>query len=441
MVDPPARDRQAELQRRRMMRQRQTRRRRATAALVLGAIAAASIVVPLALSGGGTEGSGSAPARPATTVKRGSTAKSTAPPPVRPDGALGDKAVDRACQLLSRSEIGAQFGTPAGRPLATWPSCRWDVAGESFVSLRYAPGTPIAATRRRAYVVKSLPGLASDAFFGNDRALYFGDAGASFRLLYQRASEFTGTREAQLTTLARQALARYASGAKAPGSSSARASLASVGSRLGVYFAGDSLAAGPGWAFLVREQGKPWIQARAEYEVGTGLLRSDYFDWVRHLRGIAAGVEPRVVVFMAGANDSQDAIVDGRYYPVGTAVWDRVYRARVAAAMDAARDGGRKVIWVGMPPMRDATLSHGMAEVDAVFRSEAAKRPNVTYFDTWSLFAGPGGGYADQIAHGSGMAYVRLPDGIHLNVEGSQLLARELARAVERAVRPGSGRN
>src|SRR5262249_53288347 len=150
---------------------------------------------------------------------------------------------------------------------------------------------------------------------------------------------------------------------------------------------------------------------------------------------------PAAAVLVAGANDRAPGSVAGRSYPVGTAVWDRVYRARVMAAMDAARDGGRNVIWVGMPPMRDATLSHGMAEVDAVFRSEAAKRPNVTYFDTWSLFAGPGGGYADQIAHGAGMAYVRLPDGIHLNVEGSELLARELARAVERAVGPGGGRN
>jgi hypothetical protein len=264
----------------------------------------------------------------------------------------------------------------------------------------------------------------------------------SVRLLYQRASEFTGIREPQLIALAREALRRAETGGTVPAPGAPRTALAGRGRPLTVYFAGDSLSAGPGWAFLTLQREKRTVEVRAEYEVGTGLLRGDYFDWVRHLRGIAAGAQPDVIVFMAGANDSQDAILAGRYHPVGTRVWDRVYRARVAAAMDAARAGGRRVIWVGMPPMREAKLSDGMAEVDAVFRSEAVKRPNVTYLDTWSLFDGPGGRYTDQVRDTNGRyVYVRLPDGIHLNVKGSQLLAREVARVVERLGRVRATRN
>jgi hypothetical protein len=131
---------------------------------------------------------------------------------------------------------------------------------------------------------------------------------------------------------------------------------------------------------------------------------------------------------MAGANDSQDAIVNGRYHPVGTQVWKRVYRKRVGQAMDVLSAGGRKAVWVGMPPMREQRLYDGMAAVDRIFAAEARKRPGITYVDTWKLFSAPGGGYTDSV----GGETVRLADGIHLNVEGSYLLARAVLKEVRR---------
>jgi hypothetical protein len=160
-------------------------------------------------------------------------------------------------------------------------------------------------------------------------------------------------------------------------------------------------------------------------------LRNDYFDWVRHLRGIAGARTPDVVVVMTGANDGQDAIVGGRYHPVGSATWKRVLRSRVAGALAAATSTGARVVWVGMPPMRDATLNRGMAAVNAVARREVARSGGV-WVDSWPLFSAPGGGYTDTDRSGR---IVRLEDGIHLNVAGSVALARAVTRAVDRARR------
>ena len=195
-----------------------------------------------------------------------------------------------------------------------------------------------------------------------------------------------------------------------------------------VYFGGDSLAAGPSWAFADLAAKRRVIRALPEYQVGTGLLRADYWDWTRHLRAVLKARNPDVAVFMAGANDSQDAIVGGRYYPFETAVWKRIYRKRVARTMDVLTEGGRKAVWVGMPPMREQRLYDGMAAVDRVFAAEAREHPNVTYVDSWKLLGAPGGGYADSV----GGETVRLADGIHLNVEGSYLLARAVLKEARR---------
>ena len=195
-----------------------------------------------------------------------------------------------------------------------------------------------------------------------------------------------------------------------------------------VYFGGDSLSAGPEWAFFTHVRTTGLVRVYPEYQVGTGIVRDDYFDWRRHLQGVANARQPDVVVFMSGANDNQDYIIDGVYHPNGTRVWRRHYRRDVSRIMDVLAADGRKVIWVGMPPMADPDLNAGMAEVNRIAKSEAGERGNVSYIDTWELFSAPGGGYTSTI---DGEA-VRLEDGIHLNVAGSERLAAAIADELAR---------
>jgi hypothetical protein len=83
------------------------------------------------------------------------------------------------------------------------------------------------------------------------------------------------------------------------------------------------------------------------------------------------------------------------------------------------------VYWVGAPVMADAKYSERIKGVNDVFREVAAKHPNVTYVDAYSLFSGPDGSYAPNLpVPGAGVVRVRAADGIHFTPRGGDLLAQ-----------------
>ncbi len=356
-------------------------------------------------------------------------------------GALGNIATSRACTLLTRPQIANAFDRPqVSHPFATYPFCQWFIGRDTYLALGIRPATPIADVRRATSVVEEAPGLAADAFFGSDRYLYFGDARTTYWLQYERVGEFTGIQDRQLEQLARVVLAAAPtppSRQKPPGlatdpqpSPAPPVPAASAAAPLRIWFGGDSLAAGPSWAFFELTRDDPRLAVVPEYQVGTGLVRDDYFDWTRHAAGVMASLNPDVAVYMAGANDDQELDVGGRYRAVGDPAWTKEYRRRVGAMMDVMTEGGRRVIWVGMPPMQNPTLDHGMRAVNAAYAAEAnERRPLVTYVDLYALLGGEGGaGYTDSMVFHGARQIVRLTDGIHLNGVGSTVAADAILR-------------
>jgi hypothetical protein len=196
---------------------------------------------------------------------------------------------------------------------------------------------------------------------------------------------------------------------------------------LRLWVGGDSLAAGPSWAVFEDAVATGVVKPLAEYQVGTGLVRNEFWDWPKHMDAVVRARNPQVSVFMVGANDDQGIDVGGTSYLPPSPEWVAEYRRRVASLMKTLTRDGRRLVWVGMPPMRDATYSESMHTVNEVFQDEATKHKRVVYVDTWTLFSEPGspGAYAQYLPGADGAPVnVRLDDGIHLNVEGSQLLSR-----------------
>lgn len=432
-MSAPERTRE-ERERRRTLRRAQVRRRRIGALAVLVVLIGGGIAAALALTGGSSQASGvSEPAGEASVqdepAASGEAVVAEAPAP--PDGSLGAKNVRLACTLLTKQEIKAQFGGPVGKPTPVWPYCQWTIGRDAWLALWVGPKTSIERMRERSYVTEDVGGLGDDAFFGTDRYLYFGQGGASYYLVYQRVGEYTELRRDQLLALGATVLSRPLDLSDLPQTAGpARELLTGPPTRqkpLVVYFGGGSLSAGPEWAFVTQTGEKKLVKTYPEYQVGTGIVRSDYFDWRRHLRGAMNARRPDLAIFMVGANDSQDYIVGGVYHPNGSAVWRKRYRRDVSRIMDVLAADGRKAIWVGMPPMRDAELNDGMVEVNRIVEDEVGKRDNVFYVDTWALFSGPDGGFTPTI---DGQT-VRLEDGIHLNVEGSELLAAAIIDELE----------
>jgi hypothetical protein len=196
---------------------------------------------------------------------------------------------------------------------------------------------------------------------------------------------------------------------------------------LRLWVGGDSLAAGPSWAVFEDAVATGVVKPLAEYQVGTGLVRNEFWDWPKHMDAVVRARNPQVSVFMVGANDDQGIEVDGTSYLPPSPEWVAEYRRRVASLMRTLTRDGRRLIWVGMPPMEDATYSESMHTVNQVFENEATKHRRVAYVDTWTLFSAPGspGTYTPTLPGADGTPVdVRLDDGIHLNVEGSQMLSR-----------------
>ncbi len=164
------------------------------------------------------------------------------------------------------------------------------------------------------------------------------------------------------------------------------------------------------------------VKAVVVYKVSSGLVRPDFFDWLAFLRKYS--YRYKAMVFMAGTNDAQGLRVGDRVYLFGTKGWKKEYRRRVGSAMDTMlKERVQRVYWVGMPIMRAPAFRKDMAIINAAFVDEAAKRPQVTYIDTWSFFATADGAYDPRW---------RQDDGVHFTISGVRRLANYVADFIKR---------
>lgn len=160
-------------------------------------------------------------------------------------------------------------------------------------------------------------------------------------------------------------------------------------------------------------------------------MRSDFFDWSRHLLAVVAARRPKLVIWMGSANDDQEFLVDGAYRAVGSRLWDRAYGGAVGTTMASLVREGCKVLWVGEPAMQDPELNAAMQVIDRIYAAEAAGHAGVEFYNPGTVLNTPQGGYAASLRINGVLTPVRL-DGIHLNIFGSEVLADALAPIVDR---------
>lgn len=192
---------------------------------------------------------------------------------------------------------------------------------------------------------------------------------------------------------------------------------------------GDSLGVDLGWGMQWALHGDSKVTLVEDARGDTGLANTGYYDWPLALRTDLAASHPQILVVFLGANDDQDFFVGTRYVAFGSALWEREYGNRVAEMMDEATRAGARVLWVGMPIMRSATLSAAVMKVDAVYQREARGRPNVTYFSSWKLFSTRKGQFNGGDTDVAGApSPLRDPDGVHLDLGGEDLLGAAVVK-------------
>jgi hypothetical protein len=207
-----------------------------------------------------------------------------------------------------------------------------------------------------------------------------------------------------------------------------------------LYIAGDSDAGtfGPYLQQLMDKTGM--VDVTLDYKVSSGLARPDFFDWPARFAEELPKVNPGIVVVTFGGNDGQ-GLTDGSgtfivSQPKGgdsdDAAWREEYGQRVGEVMDELTQGGRTLIWVGIPNHLSPEVTARMSVQDSVVRDQVAKHPGVVFVDTWQIFSGRNGGWAELVVDprdGEGKP-VRAKDGFHLNTEGAEILALKIADSI-----------
>jgi hypothetical protein len=209
-----------------------------------------------------------------------------------------------------------------------------------------------------------------------------------------------------------------------------------------VFIVGDSDAGTFGPYLQTLLDGTGVVETQLDYKVSSGLARPDFFDWPAEIDRKLPEVNPDIVVATFGGNDAQGLAVASGEFVVGDPVaneaeWTEEYQRRVGAAMDQLTEGGRTLIWVGIPNDDNSDVTARMAIQDQAAKAAAAERPDVIFIDTWKRFSGRDGGWAEFVIDprdGEGKD-VRADDGFHLNQTGAEILAIDIAQAIRDTLR------
>lgn len=353
------------------------------------------------------------------------------PAPAAPaaPGALGDRVSWEACNLLTRAQIAAQFGGPVGPPTPTYPDCSWLVGRNAFLALDIEPRTSFTSATQYVAALEHISNVGTRAIIGNNRYLYFSNGTTSYWLLWQRVGDFSSLDTTHLVTLANEALSATARRQPSQPPPTVVPTLRDPPNPV-VYFAGDSTAAGPEWAWATYFATKA-TPTLSEYQVGSDLEVPGYFDWTHHLRAVALARKPKLVVYMGSANDGQPIFYKGAFRSPGSAGWKVAYGALVGTLMRGVASTGTRLLVIGEPAMQDPSLSSAMAAMNEVDAAQARLYKGVYFFDPGTVLNGPQGHYEPTIVIDGKATPVRL-DGIHLDIAGSVYLARYIAKLIEK---------
>lgn len=197
-----------------------------------------------------------------------------------------------------------------------------------------------------------------------------------------------------------------------------------------VMVIGDSIADGLAGGLEEGFADTPEIAVKRVAKANSGLVREDYFDFVKETRKALDAGPATYAVFDVGVNDRQP-FLDARKDAPLSDEWKRRYAVRIDAMLAPFKERRIPIYWVGLAPSESnrATTDHVAINALAKERVEAA---NGTYVDVWEGFVDDDGDYAEFGLKLDGqMGRLRLDDGVHFSKAG----ARKLAHYVEQEIR------
>ncbi len=198
------------------------------------------------------------------------------------------------------------------------------------------------------------------------------------------------------------------------------------GQPLTVLLVGDSLVAGSMGSAIVRA-----LSTDARFRVvhavqsATGLSRPEVFDWLKVVPALMEREHPDFVVCSIGANDAVSIRHGDQLLDFGEPAWRSEYRARVLQMMRGLAGSETRVLWLGLPPMRDKRFTARTRLLNRLFSAAAPSVKRVEFLEVDMLVASSDGDFATFTTDATGhFVRLRLDDGVHYSPLGARAVSR-----------------
>ncbi len=200
-----------------------------------------------------------------------------------------------------------------------------------------------------------------------------------------------------------------------------------------ILFAGDSMMQGVAPLVISR--------MRKEYPEGlfvdlskqsTGLVAKRYFDWPTKIREETLRQQFETVVVFLGPNDPWDIYEKKKRYAFPSEGWEQKYRSRVDEVLDFATAQGIRVIWIGLPVMREERIQQGARIENRIFQEETRKY-KFDYLPTEDLLGSLDEPYKKFVEDPKkGKLVVRADDGIHFTTLGLRMISARVEELIRK---------
>lgn len=188
---------------------------------------------------------------------------------------------------------------------------------------------------------------------------------------------------------------------------------------------GDSLMQGIGMVLPRMLQQHGFI-AKNIAKQSTGLTYPSFFNWEYATRqAFKQYNDIGVLVVCLGANDPW-SMPKVRF---GTDLWEQIYRSRIQAIFDIAKEYNAIVIWYAVPATKNAKLNKKLFYLNSLYK-EAVYANDGIFISSDAILQD--GEFSAYLKDSSGKSrLVRAPDGIHFTTYGAKLLAQMLIDLIE----------
>jgi hypothetical protein len=191
---------------------------------------------------------------------------------------------------------------------------------------------------------------------------------------------------------------------------------------------GDSNVSGAFGKLLERRAAERGVEVVRVAKGGTGLARSDRFDWVRAAAEVLEAYPAEVALMVLGGNDTQ-GLVFGEG-PLGggvgwgrAATWEAAYRQRLGELFAVLSEGARTVYFFGPTNRGGRATRARTARIRGLQQEAASRLGNLHWVDSHAFTSDASGRvlWRGRGRDGKQRRY-RQGDGVHLTWAGGSAL-------------------